>query len=46
MTKIVVLGGCGAVGRHSVKTLTHSKEVDEVIIADINIELANKMAAG
>ncbi|TFG19586.1 MAG: saccharopine dehydrogenase [Promethearchaeota archaeon] len=44
MGKIVVLGGCGAVGRHSVKTLADSKEVDKVIIADINLELAKEMA--
>ena len=44
MSKVVVLGGCGAVGRHSVRTLAYSKDVDEVVIADINLEIATKMA--
>jgi len=46
MKKIVVLGGCGAVGRHVVKTLVQSKEVDRIIIADINLDLAKQMTLG
>ncbi|MBN2156638.1 MAG: SDR family NAD(P)-dependent oxidoreductase [Candidatus Lokiarchaeota archaeon] len=44
MKKIVVLGGCGAVGRHTVRTLAKSKDVDKVVIADINLDLAEQMA--
>ncbi|MHA1698361.1 MAG: saccharopine dehydrogenase NADP-binding domain-containing protein, partial [Promethearchaeota archaeon] len=44
MTSIIVLGGCGVVGTAAVKTLAKSKEFDEVVIADINLAKANKIA--
>lgn len=36
MAKIVVLGGCGTVGRVAVRTLIRQKEVDRIVIADAN----------
>ncbi|MHA1298181.1 MAG: saccharopine dehydrogenase family protein [Candidatus Helarchaeota archaeon] len=45
MSKIVVLGGVGAVGSIAVKTLTQLKDFTEVIIGDINIEKAKKLVS-
>jgi len=45
MSKVVVLGGCGAVGSVAVRTLAALPEFDEVVIGDINVERANEMAA-
>ena len=42
MSRVVVLGGCGIVGIQSVKALVASKDFDEIVIGDINIELADK----
>jgi len=42
--KIVVLGGAGDMGSRAVKDLAKRTEVEELIIADINIALAEKMA--
>lgn len=44
MSKICVLGGCGAVGSFSVRTLANFNEFSEIIIGDINIEKAEKLA--
>jgi len=44
MSKICVLGGCGAVGSFSVRTLADFDEFSEIIIGDINIEQAKKLA--
>lgn len=42
--KVVVLGGCGAVGSVAVKTLAGMDTFSKVIIADINIERARALA--
>ena len=45
MTKVIVLGGCGAVGSNAVKTLVNTDVFSEVVIGDFNIEKAEQMAA-
>lgn len=45
MTKVIVLGGCGAVGINAVKTLVATKTFSEVVIGDYNIEKAEQLAA-
>jgi saccharopine dehydrogenase-like NADP-dependent oxidoreductase len=42
--KIVVLGGAGMMGCIAVQDLAHSEGVDEVIIADLNMERAEQVA--
>ena len=44
MTRITVLGGCGAVGSVAVRTLKELPDFDEIIIADINTEGAQTLA--
>ncbi|MFX1577429.1 MAG: saccharopine dehydrogenase family protein [Promethearchaeota archaeon] len=44
MTRITVLGGCGAVGSVAVRTLKDLPDFDEIIIADINAEGAQALA--
>ncbi len=44
MSKVIVLGGCGAVGSVAVKTLAAQDIISEVIIGDWNIEKAEKLA--
>ncbi len=44
MTKIIVLGGAGAVGRIAVRTLTTFPDFSKVIIGDINIKKAHEIA--
>lgn len=44
MSKVVVLGGCGAVGSVSVRTLAKIKDFSRVVIADINVEKAGAIA--
>ncbi len=43
--KIVVLGGAGMMGCIAVRDLAHSKGVDQVVIADLNLERAKEVAA-
>lgn len=43
MARVTVLGGCGAVGSVSVKTLVNHGEFSEVVIADYNIDRAKQM---
>jgi saccharopine dehydrogenase (NAD+, L-lysine-forming) len=43
MVKVIVLGGCGAVGSNAVKTLVHSDTFSEVVIGDANIERAQQL---
>ncbi|MHA1268459.1 MAG: saccharopine dehydrogenase family protein [Candidatus Helarchaeota archaeon] len=43
MAKCIVLGGCGAVGNHAVRTLAAVNEFSEIIIGDIDIEKAKKI---
>ena len=40
MSKVVVLGGSGAVGKVSVKTLAKHNEFSEVVIADYQLDKA------
>ncbi|MHC1591914.1 MAG: saccharopine dehydrogenase family protein, partial [Candidatus Helarchaeales archaeon] len=44
MTRIVVFGGCGAVGSYSSRILSNSDSFDEVVIGDINLEKASNLA--
>ncbi|MCE5210949.1 MAG: saccharopine dehydrogenase NADP-binding domain-containing protein [Deltaproteobacteria bacterium] len=44
MSKVIVLGGCGAVGSVAVKTLAAQDIISEVVIGDWNIEKAQKLA--
>ncbi len=46
MAKIIVLGGCGAVGSVAVKTLVPLSYFSEIIIGDINIERAKEIVSG
>jgi saccharopine dehydrogenase-like NADP-dependent oxidoreductase len=43
--KLVVLGGAGMMGCIAVQDLTRSPLVDEVVIADLNVERAQEVAA-
>lgn len=43
MSKVVVLGGCGAVGSVAVKSLAAIKDFTEVVIADINMARAEEI---
>lgn len=44
MAKVIVLGGCGAVGSVAVKTLTAQDVISDVVIGDWNIEKAQTLA--
>ena len=44
MAKVIVLGGCGAVGSIAVKTLAKQDIISEVVIGDWNIEKAKTLA--
>jgi saccharopine dehydrogenase (NAD+, L-lysine-forming) len=43
MSKVIVIGGCGAVGSVAVKTLAAHDEFAEVVIADINRERGEQL---
>jgi saccharopine dehydrogenase-like NADP-dependent oxidoreductase len=43
--KIVVLGGAGLMGRIAVRDLALNPEVDQVVIADLDVDLARQVAA-
>ena len=43
MGSIVVLGGAGGVGRVAVEALTHIDSVDDVVVADLNLEDARAL---
>ena len=45
MAKVIVLGGCGAVGSVSVKTLLETDTFSEVVIGDYNAAKAEQMVA-
>ena len=42
---IVVLGGAGLMGRYAVRDLVLNPEVDQVIIADLDVDLGRQVAA-
>ncbi|MHB8780946.1 MAG: saccharopine dehydrogenase family protein [Candidatus Geothermincolia bacterium] len=44
MNRITVFGGCGQVGRVAVKALTTTDVFDEIVIADGQLELAERLA--
>lgn len=44
MSKVVVLGGAGAVGSNAVKILANHDEFSRVIVADYHLESANALA--
>ena len=44
MSKIVVLGGSGAVGSVAVRTLAEKSDFSEIVAADINLARAKKIA--
>jgi len=44
MSKVIVLGGCGAVGSMAVKTLAAQDVISKVVIGDWNVEKAQKLA--
>jgi saccharopine dehydrogenase (NAD+, L-lysine-forming) len=43
MTKVIVLGGCGAVGSIAVKTLATQHVINHIVIGDQNMERAEKI---
>ena len=43
--KVIVLGGCGAVGSNAVKTLVKTETYSEVVIGDCNMDKAAEMVA-
>jgi saccharopine dehydrogenase (NAD+, L-lysine-forming) len=45
MSKVVVLGGCGAVGSVAVRTLAGQATFSEVVIGDMNVAKARELAA-
>ena len=45
MAKIVVLGGCGAVGRVAVKTLAAQERFSQIVIGDMNLKGARQIIA-
>jgi saccharopine dehydrogenase (NAD+, L-lysine-forming) len=45
VSKVIVLGGCGAVGSVAVKTLASQELFSQVVIGDFNIEKADRMVS-
>jgi len=45
MAKVIILGGCGAVGSNAVKTLVIDPTFSDVIIGDVDLDKATSMAA-
>lgn len=45
MSRVVVLGGCGAVGSVAVKTLAAQPAFSQVVIGDMNVGRAHELAA-
>jgi len=46
IVRIVVLGGAGIIGRVIVRDLAEDREVKEIVIADLDLEGAQKLASG
>ncbi len=44
MAKIIVLGGCGGIGSVAVAALAGAKEVTQLVVADLRVEEAEKVA--
>ena len=45
MKKVVILGGCGAVGSVAARTLAKQSEFNTIVIADIRLDKAESLAA-
>lgn len=45
MSKVIVLGGCGAVGSVAVKTLAAADMFSEIVIGDMNMERAGEIVS-
>lgn len=43
MSKILVLGGCGAMGTESTRDLARTSDFSEILVADIDLEKAQKL---
>ena len=44
--KIVVLGGAGIIGRSIVRDLAEDRDIKEIVVADLDVEGAKKLAEG
>ena len=40
--KILAIGGCGSMGRYAMRASQHYNSIDKIIIADIDIEAAER----
>lgn len=45
MSRLVILGGCGAVGSTAVRTLATTEYYDEYVVADKELDMANKLSS-
>src|SRR5712671_4201397 len=43
--KIIVLGGCGAMGSEATRDLVQTSDFEEIVIADANLQRARALAA-
>ena len=43
--KVAALGGCGGMGRYAVRTAADYDFVDEIVVADVDLERAKAFAA-
>ena len=45
MSKLVIMGGCGAVGSTAMRSLASTDHYDEYVVADRDIEAARKLSS-